>query len=192
MKWRKWVILAVAVVLVVELGLAALWWRRPAPLPMAGRLGKEPVRYRRIADKMDYTKLKESKYREPQTPEQLVHEFFVAMNTNDWERFKHLTVGREGLVKDMNLKTEEEQRNCMTGIGQLGARGMEALLTHVIQHRDEWYVVVIFDPKGWRMPILFPVVQKYGSWRVDLSDLDLKRNPCGQQLKDRNQYEKLN
>jgi hypothetical protein len=192
MNWRKKVMWLAGVVVLVELvALGCHWWWQPAPLPQAGMLGKEPVRYRKVDDKIDYAKVKESKYRSPRTPEQAVYEFFVAMNCDDWERFKQLTVGREELARNMKL-TEAEQHKFMTDIGKMGPRGSRIVATHFIEHQGDRYVVMVFNPDGWKMIILFPLVNRFGSWRVDVLGLDSKQNPISRAVTDNALLEKLN
>ena len=192
MNWRKMVICLAGFVLLAELVVLGFqWWWRPAPLPQTGMLGKELVRYRKVNDKIDYAKVKESKYRIPRTPEQAVYEFFVAMNRDDWERFKQLTVGRESLAREMKL-TEEEQHKFMTDIGKMGSRGVRIVATHFIQHQGDRYVVMVFNPDGWKMTIPFPLVNRFGSWRVDVLGLDSKQNPISRAATDDALFEKLN
>jgi hypothetical protein len=192
MNWRKKMMWLAGVVVLVELAaLGCHWWWQPAPLPQAGMLGKEPVRYRKVNDKIDYAKVKESKCRIPRTPEQAVYEFFAAMNRDDWERFKQLTVGREELAKEMKLNTEADQRKFMTDIGKLGSRGTRIVVTHFIQHQGDRYVVVMFNNGGWKVAIPFPLMNRFGSWRVDVHGLDFKQNPISREWTEET-LEKLN
>jgi hypothetical protein len=193
MSWRKKVMWLAGVVVLVELAaLGCHWWWQPAPLPLAGMLGKEPVRYWKGDLRLDYAKVKESKCRNPRMPEQVVYEAFVAINNNDWERFKHLTVGREEACKDMKI-TEDELRKNMMCLGSLASKGSGISLSHIVQHQDDWFAIVVFDPKGWKSMAPLSLTRKYGVWRIDLSDLDHKQDPFARQaLNDRALLEKLN
>lgn len=176
-------------------GMAILWFGvRQAPMKK-GMLDKEPVWYRTVDDGIDYLTVTKSKYREANTPDQLVYELFAALNTRNWDRIKRLTVRLKEACEQGKI-TEEKYGEIILGLGEAAREAKGKLwFGHVIRHGDAWYVVMRCEvPRGgyWMDTIPLPLVRKGLLFYMDFGDFDCLRSPLQQELHDKKALAELN
>jgi hypothetical protein len=177
----------------VLLAMAGLWFgMRQAPMK-PGMLGKESIQYRVVNDGIDYTTVAKSKYWCARTPDQAIHELFVAINTKNWDRVKQLTVGLEDFGREEKL-SDEKRRECILAIGDAMKKGNGKLrLEYVIRQGNAWFVVLRYDVRGGCFVDVIPLslARKRCSFYANLGDLDNRQCPFGQQLRDKKELAKL-
>lgn len=125
---------------------------------------------------LDYKFLVESKYDVLDSPEKIFNEYFVAINTADWDKFEKLTVNFDDYCKRVKT-TYSERKELLLNAWRDDYEGKSTFsLNYFVKYQDRYFLVLhsryLRNGKYKGSPRPLPLIKKEGLFYFDANGFD--------------------